>query len=75
MSDARQRPRPRIFTQLNLAASKLTTNLMLKIYTPNTVNRAYIWLKQVSVVIDNICVSGSVQGLVRFSIFEENLRV
>jgi hypothetical protein len=39
----------------NLAASKLTINLILKINTQNTVNRAYIWLKLVSVVIDNIC--------------------
>jgi hypothetical protein len=44
-----------IFIQLNLAASKLTINLMLKINTQNTVNRACIWLKLVSVVIDNIC--------------------
>jgi hypothetical protein len=29
-------------------------HLMLKINTQNTVNRAYIWLKLVSVVIDNI---------------------
>ena len=28
---------------------------MLKINTLNTVNRAYIWLKLDSVVIDNIC--------------------
>ena len=31
------------------------TNLMLKINTQNTVNRAYTWLKLFSVVIDNIC--------------------
>ena len=54
-SRLRPRPRPRKFIQLNLAASKLTINLMLKINTQNTVNRAYIWLKLVSVVIDNIC--------------------
>ena len=54
-SKLRPRPRPTMFTQLNLAAIKLTTNLMLKIYTPNTVSSAYIWLKLVSVVIGNIC--------------------
>ena len=37
------------------ASSKLTPNLMLKMNTQNTMNRAYIWLKLFSVVIDNIC--------------------
>ena len=32
-----------------------SANLMLKINTQNTVNRAYIWMKLVSVLIDNIC--------------------
>ena len=72
----RPRPRPIIFTQLIQAASKLTSNLMLKIYTPNTVNRAFIWLKLVSVVIRQyLCSENTVQGLVRFSIFGDNLRV
>ena len=62
-SRLRPRPRPRVFTQLNLAASKLKINLMLKIYTLNTANRAYIWLKLVSVVIDNICTVGLYRDL------------
>ena len=44
-----------ILRNLKPLVNTLITNLMLKVYTPNTVNRAYIWLTLVSVVIGNIC--------------------
>ena len=45
-----------------------TTNLMLKINTQNTVNRAYICSYR-----QYLCSENTVQGLVRFSLFGDNL--